>query len=210
MRYISVWLCLLVACASAKTEPPKAAHENTEALMQHLLAEIERPGRQYEIDASKFFERADSLATLIRAYQSSDGAWARWKLLRLARKTRRQDVTEFLISEARKPVAASSSNAVAMSGATAEYANRLEAALGAVDAVSFQGSDEVEEIIRTVELPIARVIGAYLWRQDLLTDSLVSVLHERGLSTEYREMSRSAEQALMSVEPTRWRKEAQP
>lgn len=209
-----VWLCFVVACSAPpkrEPEPTKPdAQLSTDAVMRHLLAEIERPGRQHEINADPFFARPDSLATLVSAYDASSGAWERWKLLRLARKTVRADVTAFLKAEALKPVPKMPATlGMAITVSNEEYVNRLEAALGVVDAIARQGTSDVEEIIRTVDISISRIVGVQLWSRDLLTDELIAALHARGLPTEYRAMSESEERTVMAIEPTKWRKGVQ-
>jgi hypothetical protein len=215
MRYALMWLCLAAACST----PPRhddqqrapAAQPSTVSVMQHLLAEIERPGRSYEINADTFFARPDALATLVSAYESSDGAWTRWKLLRLAGKTRRADVRAFLKAEALKPVprATAARVANATTVGNVELANRLEAAFGVVDGMPASESD-VLELVASVDQEISRLLGQELYTRGLLTDSLVAALQARGLPTVFRRLSQSEERSLTSLEPSRWRKEVQP
>ena len=108
----------------------------------------------------------------MQAYESSDGAWTRWKLLRLARKTPRADARTFLKAEALKPVPRNgpAPERLATSTGDEEITNRIEAALGLLDAMPASESD-VEEVIATVEEGIARILGSELFVRGLLTEA---------------------------------------
>jgi hypothetical protein len=174
--------------------------------MRHFLAEIERPGRQHEIDPSEFFARAEALGTLISAYESSGSAWDRWKLLRLARKTRSSEARAFLMREAIKPVPRPAADAVGVAETTGneEYVNRLEASLGVLDHLPDSESD-LADILTSADKSVTRPLALELLVRGGPSEALMAVIRAEALPTGFRSLPESEERALMSDRPSNWK-----